>query len=148
VTGIRVPEGAIIAPNPDVTYGIVYAEFMAPAMPVPSSLFSFAGRAFALYLFSDYQELGSYTFGRPIEITLEYDPQLVPDTGDLRLYYYDTVSGRWTDAGLSVVGVDEVQHTFTVSVPHLTELAAGLPAHGGEDPAITPRLFLPAMHKP
>jgi len=148
VTAIWVPEGAIIDPNPDITYGIVYAEYTTPTAPVPPSLFSYAGRAFTIFLFGDNQELDGYTFGRPIEITLEYDPQLVPDADDLKLYYYNSGIGFWTDAGLSIVAVDEVQHTFTVSVPHLTEFAAGLPARDDEDPVVTHDLFLPAVQRP
>lgn len=147
VTDIWVPDGAIITPNPDINYGLVYAEFTAPEMPVPNTLFRYAGRAFALFLFGGSQELDDYTFGRPIEVTLEYNPQLVPNAGDLKLYSYNSVIG-WTDAGLSVVRVDEVQHTFTISVPHLTEFAAGLPVHDDEKPDVTPRLFLPTLHKP
>ncbi|MFN8465280.1 MAG: FG-GAP-like repeat-containing protein [Caldilineaceae bacterium] len=148
VTDIRVPEGAISHPYPNVTYRIVYAEFSTPTAPVPYSLFSYAGRAFVLLLFGDSQELDGFIFGRPLEVTIEYDPLLVPDADDLRLYYYNPAFGFWTNAGLSIMGVDEVRHAFTVSVPHLTEFAAGLPARSDEVPVVTPHLFLPAVDKP
>jgi hypothetical protein len=139
---------AISHPDPDVTYRIVYAEFRMPVSPVPSSLFTYAGRAFALFLFGDSQELDGFVFDRPLEVTIEYEPMLVPDPGDLRLYSYNPVIGLWTNAGLSVMGVDEGRHTFTVSVPHLTEFAVGLPPHGDEEPVVSPHLFLPAVRKP
>ncbi|MFN8470052.1 MAG: FG-GAP-like repeat-containing protein [Caldilineaceae bacterium] len=152
VTAIRLPAGAIVGPDPNVTYGLVYAEFTTPGEPVPPAIFSFGGRAFTLKLFAGDQELDNYVFGQPLELTLAYDPALVPDTSRLRLYYYDVAGGQWTSAGLTVLRIDEAAHTFTVSVPHLTEFAAGMRAPSAEDPAAepaaTPRLFLPTLHRP
>jgi hypothetical protein len=83
---------------------------------------------------------------------LAYDPALVPDTSRLRLYYYNVAGRQWTSAGLTVLRIDEAAHTFTVSVPHLTEFAAGIRAPSAEDPAVEPaaipRLFLPALQRP
>jgi len=63
------------------------------------------------------------TFNPPITITLEYDPDSLPENvaeGDLVLAYYDETIGEWVN--LECV-VDTENNTITASVPHFTIFA-------------------------
>ena len=73
-------------------------------------------------LFYDFQPEGA-TFDPPITISLEYDPDSLPENvaeDDLVLAYYDESAGKWVD--LECV-VDTENNTITASVPHFTIFA-------------------------
>lgn len=78
------------------------------------------------------------TFDPPIEITISYDPGLVPDGVDeakLTIAYYDVSKGKWIELP-SVV--DTVNHTITATVSGFTYFAVYAPAPTEPTPTIAP----------
>lgn len=142
VTRITVPAGAIANPNPASAYTLIYRELRSPQPPFPSALFRLAGRTFVLDLFIDTVRQDGFTFAAPIQITLDYDPALVPDPSQLRLFYYDEQAGQWSNDGVTVTDVDNQKHTFRVRVAHLTQFAAA--SEPGDSQY---ELFLPALNR-
>ncbi|MCH7703281.1 MAG: hypothetical protein IID37_16510, partial [Planctomycetes bacterium] len=66
------------------------------------------------------------TFQKPITITLPYDPARLPSgttAQDIRTYYYDEETGRWT--ALPRLSVDEEKHLIHSSTTHFTEFITG-----------------------
>ncbi|MHA2069744.1 MAG: hypothetical protein ACXABY_35725 [Candidatus Thorarchaeota archaeon] len=64
------------------------------------------------------------TFDEPVEITLSYDPEDLPDdvsTEDIVISYYDEENDEWVE--LMDIVVDLVNHTVTGKVRHFTVFA-------------------------
>jgi uncharacterized repeat protein (TIGR02543 family) len=67
------------------------------------------------------------TFDRPIQISLKYDPSLLPegtDPGKLYIAWWDSNHGAWIVLDSSV---DTVNHNITAHVNHFTQFAALVP---------------------
>ena len=77
------------------------------------------------------------TFSPPITLTLEYDPDSLPEgvaEEDLVVAYYDIETGTWIElAGV----VDPVSNTITVQVSHFTMFAVLAPTPA-PTPVVTP----------
>jgi len=80
----------------------------------------------------DYKPNGA-TFSPPINLTLQYDPGLLPagvDASKLAIAYYDTPTSKWV---VLLSTVNTVNHTATAQVSHYTLFAVYAAA-----PAATP----------
>lgn len=63
-------------------------------------------------------EAKSYTFSKPVTITLEFDPARVPAGTVPAIGYYDTNSSKWVILGGTVSG-----NKVTITVDHFTQFA-------------------------
>ncbi|MFN8445069.1 MAG: Ig-like domain-containing protein [Caldilineaceae bacterium] len=118
VVTVEVP-GATITQSLYLVYNSVVTPTTAPAYLL------FGNRSFHLEAWLGNQLLPGISFNPPLTLTLDYLASDVNGLNEnqLELYYYDTTSNQWSNAGMTVVERDTVNHRIVVLLSHLTEFA-------------------------
>ncbi|GAB4453404.1 MAG: hypothetical protein Kow0031_35650 [Anaerolineae bacterium] len=135
---LAVPAGAT-APNTR----LIYTPLSGIEQPTPGS-FSFGGFAFSLDAVVDDVVLSTYTFSRPITLTLTYDEATAGllDEESLELRFWDETRLEWLTDGIAIIQRDTATNRLVVSVTHLTEFAVfGQPLPAGS----SSKVFLPVV---
>jgi hypothetical protein len=116
--------------------------------------FKFGNFVFDLDAYLNDRHLAGYVFPQPITLTIAYDPLLLGglNEGTLVVYYWDGTT--WAPDGITVLSRDTANHTVTIQLAHLSELAFFASAPTGIDPGSEPgsepetyaaHLYLPAI---
>lgn len=106
---LELPPGAIIGGD-EVVVKIEKAAVL-PALP---SGYKYGSGVYEFSIGGEY----NYSFARGVTIKLRFDTELVSGTEMASIYYYDDVSGQWTNIGGSVL--DSI---ISVEVDHFTKFA-------------------------
>ena len=115
---VTIPVGAL----PPLSAEIAYTVLNAPVanLPAPTANINFAlnlslsGQGFML----------SPSFSPPLEVTVRYDPTLLPDNlpeQALQLYYFDETRAEWVK--IEIAERDLVNNEITVLLSHFTDFA-------------------------
>ena len=73
-------------------------------------------------------------FNVPVTITMPYTGDTPPTT----IYYYDEAAGEWSNEGIELIEVDEVNHLVTFTAAHFTVFGAGTGDEPVEPPPVEP----------
>jgi len=94
---------------------------MQARMSVPSSK-AFGGVAFVVDVFVDETRLAEGEYGKPVVVTLTYDPAALgsSDAASLHLRYW--TGTEWSSDGLAVLENDVANHRLVARVNHLGEM--------------------------
>ncbi|WP_172674127.1 InlB B-repeat-containing protein [Syntrophomonas palmitatica] len=106
---VTIPPGAL---QGSADTNVVITRLSTPAA-VPSG-FTLLGQTYEFQV----GEAKSYTFSKPVTITLEFDPARVPAGTVPAIGYYDTNSSKWVILGGTVSG-----NKVTITVDHFTQFA-------------------------
>lgn len=113
--GVVVPPGAVTAAT-DITVRHLGDIVIPPMDPGMINVSAPRGHGY------EYLPHGQ-TFERPVEVTLPYDPALIPDgktAADVNAYYYDTDARRWVKLTRQAVDIGELTTRSTTT--HFTTM--------------------------
>lgn len=111
---IEIPAGALKGNN-EVEVKIVKVS-TTPTVPVDTKL---ASEVFEFTIGNN----SSYSFAKPVVITLTFDPKLVDENDTVAIHYYDEKSEKWVNIGGTISG-----NIISVKVDHFTKFAVlGIP---------------------
>ncbi len=136
---LNVPSGAV-----SQTTTLLYNEVISPSQTISTGL-QFAGCALSLNAFVNGTLLDPFTFEQLVTLTINYSDTAVAglDESQLSLWYFDTVSGKWSQDGITIVERDVANNRIVARIEHLTQFAICAPA------VISPlqTVYLPAIRR-
>jgi hypothetical protein len=138
--------------GPTDIFFVAFTEIVTPSVHIatPPGGLRFAGKSYTLEVFFNQTPLEHYQFPQPLTILIGYTPADGMNAESLQLFYWDTATQQWSQAGLQEIGRDLVNDTITYLVSHFTEFglfgsAAPTALEPEEEPALSSFLYLPVI---
>jgi hypothetical protein len=150
---VQAPAGSYTGPlGPKDIFYLVYTPVLTPTGDVhqqPNGL-RFGNLVFDLSAYFNDVLLPGYRFPAPLTLVIAYDPARLGGLSEAALAVYYWNGAAWSADGVMLIERDLTNHTVTISLAHLSELAFFSSAPTALEPApepglVAPRLYLPVV---